>query len=95
MIQALACKTWLLHYPGAPSYLYNRLLGYVTIGYIEPRTRDLGNWSPRANLPAAAGMDSTDVKSQRGRGESKMPGHRCAAGSRIFKILVSGRITSK
>ena len=30
-----------------PSYLNSRLLGYVTTGYIEPRTHDLGNWSPR------------------------------------------------
>ena len=33
--------------PRAPSYLNSRLLGYVTIGYIEPRTHYLGNWSPR------------------------------------------------
>ena len=33
--------------PRASSYLNSRLLGYVTIGYIEPRTRYLGNWSPR------------------------------------------------
>ena len=30
-----------------PSYPNSRLLGYVTIGYIEPRTHSLGNWSPR------------------------------------------------
>ena len=36
-----------LFYPRAPSDLNGRLLGYVTIGYIEPRTHDLGNWSPR------------------------------------------------
>ena len=34
-------------YPRAPSYLNSRLLGYLTIGYIEPRTQYLGNWSPR------------------------------------------------
>ena len=33
--------------PRAPSYLYSSFLGYVTTGYIEPRTHDLGNWSPR------------------------------------------------
>ena len=33
--------------PKAPSYLNGRLLGYVTIGNIEPRTHYLGNWSPR------------------------------------------------
>ena len=30
-----------------PSYLNSRLLGYVTIGYIEPSSQYLGNWSPR------------------------------------------------
>ena len=34
-------------YPRAPTYLHSRLLGYVTIGYVEPRTHYLGNWSPR------------------------------------------------
>ena len=36
-----------LSFPRAPSYLNSRLLGYVItgiIGYIEPRTHDLGNW---------------------------------------------------
>ena len=33
--------------PRAPSYLNSRLLVYVTIGCIEPRTHYLGNWSPR------------------------------------------------
>ena len=31
----------------APSYLNSRLLDNVAIGYIEPRTHYLGNWSPR------------------------------------------------
>ena len=31
----------------APNYLNSRLPGYVTIGYIEPRTHYLGIWSPR------------------------------------------------
>ena len=35
--------------PRAPSYPNSRLLGYVSIGYIEPRTHDLGNWSPRGD----------------------------------------------
>ena len=35
-----------LFYPRAPSYLNSRLLGYVTIGYIEPSSHYLGNWSP-------------------------------------------------
>ena len=30
-----------------PSYLNSRLLGYVTIGYIESSSHYLGNWSPR------------------------------------------------
>ena len=34
-------------YPTAPSYLNSRLLGYVTIGYIELSSHYLGNWSPR------------------------------------------------
>ena len=34
----------------APSYLNSRLLGFVPIGYIEPRTHYLGNWSPRDTL---------------------------------------------
>ena len=34
-------------YPRAPSYLSSRLLGYVTIGYIEPSSHYLGYWSPR------------------------------------------------
>ena len=33
--------------PRAPSYLNSRSLGYVTIGYIEPSSYYLGNWSPR------------------------------------------------
>ena len=33
--------------PRAPSYLTSRLMGYVTRGYIEPRTHYVGNWSPR------------------------------------------------
>ena len=33
--------------PRAPSYLSSRLVGYVTIGYIEPSSHDLANWSPR------------------------------------------------
>ena len=32
--------------PRPPSYLNSGLLGYVTIGYIEPRTHYLGNWEP-------------------------------------------------
>ena len=35
-------------YPRAPNYLNSRLLGYVTIGYMEPSSHYLGNWSPRA-----------------------------------------------
>ena len=31
----------------ALSCLNSRLPGYVTIGYIEPGTQYLGNWSPR------------------------------------------------
>ena len=30
----------------ASSYLNTRLRGYVTRGYIEPRTHYVGNWSP-------------------------------------------------
>ena len=30
----------------ASSYLNSRLLDYVTIGYIEPRSHYLGNWEP-------------------------------------------------
>ena len=33
--------------PRAPSYLNSRLLGYVTMGYIEASSHYLGNWSPR------------------------------------------------
>ena len=33
--------------PRASSYLKSRLLGYVTIGYIEPRAHYLGIWNPR------------------------------------------------
>ena len=36
--------------PMAPSNLNNRLLGYVTIGYIEPSSHYFGNWSPREKL---------------------------------------------
>ena len=36
--------------PRAPSYLNRGLLGYVTIRYKEPRTHELGNWSPRETL---------------------------------------------
>ena len=36
-------------YPRAPSYLNSGLLGCVTIGYIEPSSHYLGNWSPRVN----------------------------------------------
>ena len=32
--------------PRAPGYLSSRLVGYVTIGYTEPRTHHLGNRSP-------------------------------------------------
>ena len=28
-------------------YLNSRLLGYVLVGYIEPNSHYLGNWSPR------------------------------------------------
>ena len=38
-----------LPYPRAPSYLNSRLLGNVTIGYIEPSSHYLGNWSARVN----------------------------------------------
>ena len=34
----------------APSYLNSRLLGYVTIGYVEPGTHYVGNWSPRVRF---------------------------------------------
>ena len=34
-----------LHSPRAPSYLHNWLLGYETIGHMEPIVR-LGNWEP-------------------------------------------------
>ena len=37
--------------PWSSSYLNSRLLGYVTIGYIEPSSHYLGNWSPRAWQP--------------------------------------------
>ena len=30
--------------PRAPSCLNSRLLGYVTIGYVEPSSHYLGNW---------------------------------------------------
>ena len=33
--------------PRAPSYLNSRLLGYVIIGYMEPRTHHSSNWSSR------------------------------------------------
>ena len=33
--------------PRDPSYLKSRLLSYVTIGYIEPRTHYLGDQEPR------------------------------------------------
>ena len=33
--------------PRAPGYLNSRLLGCVTIGYLEPSSHYLGNWSPR------------------------------------------------
>ena len=33
-----------------PSYLNSRLLGSVTIGYIEPRTHYLGNWRSRVGF---------------------------------------------
>ena len=36
--------------PEAPSYLNSRFLGCVTIGYIEPSSHYLGNWSPRVGL---------------------------------------------
>ena len=35
-----------LYTPWAPSFLKSRLLGYATIGYIEPRTHYSGDWSP-------------------------------------------------
>ena len=35
------------HIQKAPGYLNSGLLGYVTIGYIKPRTHYFGNWSPR------------------------------------------------
>ena len=34
---------------------HNGLLGYVTIGYIEPRTHYLRNWSPRESEPVILG----------------------------------------
>ena len=37
----------ILSSPRAPSYLNSGLLGYVTIGYLGPRTHYLGNWSPK------------------------------------------------
>ena len=36
-----------MFFPRAPSFLNSRLLGYVTIGYIEPSSHYLGNWCPR------------------------------------------------
>ena len=44
---------WLVS-PRAPSYLNSGLLGYVNIGYIEPRTPYLGNCSPRVMLEKGA-----------------------------------------
>ena len=35
-----------MQYPRAPSYLNSRLLACESIGYIEPGTHYLGNWSP-------------------------------------------------
>ena len=43
------CKSVCI-YPRAPSYLNSKLLAYVTIGYIEPRTHYLGNWSPKVYI---------------------------------------------
>ena len=37
-------------FPRAPSCLNSRLLGYVTIGYIDLGSHYLGNWSPRVYL---------------------------------------------
>ena len=34
--------------PRDPRHLNSRLLGYATVGYIEPRTHYLGNWRSRA-----------------------------------------------
>ena len=46
-LQKLKSSTiFLMTYPRTPNYLNSRLPGYVTIGYIEPRTHYLGNWSP-------------------------------------------------
>ena len=41
----------LLLLPRAPSYLNSRLLGYVTIGYIEPRIHYLGTVTGELGLP--------------------------------------------
>ena len=37
---------WRMKNPRAPSYLNSRLLGYATIGYVEPSSHDLGIWEP-------------------------------------------------
>ena len=47
-------RTW-LYSPRAPSYLNSGLLGCVTIGYIEPSSHSLGNWSPRVQYCAKSG----------------------------------------
>ena len=39
-----------LYNPRAPTYLNSRLLGYVTIGYMETSSCYLGTWSPRASV---------------------------------------------
>ena len=49
---------------GAPSCLNSRPLGYVPIGYIEPRTRYLGNWSPRANFSHMKSLVLTALASE-------------------------------
>ena len=45
-----------LFFPKAPSDSNSRLLGYVTIGYIEPSSHYLGNWSPRVWEPLQQAM---------------------------------------
>ena len=45
----LGCFISPYHTLGLPVNLNSRLLGYVTIEYVEPRTHYLGNWSPWDN----------------------------------------------
>ena len=51
--------------PRAPSYLNSRLLGCVTIGYVEPSSHYLGNWSPRGSYSPGVMHRSVDALIQR------------------------------